>query len=108
MIHSKGQVATEKLSAHHCSCTLCPQKCQGFFLRSPLETKLLPLPQDWYVRYGGLEHLNLEALQRACDRLVQRHSALRTTCSPDAAMREAMDRAAAMWQLKHGSYEAGG
>jgi len=56
-------------------------------------------PVDWYVRYGGPEHLNLEALQRACDRLVRRHSALRTTCSPDAAMREAMDRAAAMWQL---------
>lgn len=61
-------------------------------------------PVDWYVRYGGAEHLDLAALQRAVDRLVQRHSALRTTLSPDAAVREAMDRAAGMWQLICSSY----
>lgn len=60
--------------------------------------------QDWYVRYGGAEHLDLAALQRAVDRLVQRHSALRTTLSPDAAVREAMDRAAGMWQLMLGDF----
>ena len=59
--------------------------------------------QDWYVRYGGPGHLDLAALQRAVDRLVLRHSALRTTLSPDAALREAMDRAAAMWQLMLGA-----
>ncbi|CAK9060139.1 unnamed protein product [Durusdinium trenchii] len=64
------------------------------------------VPQDWYVRFGA-GHLDLPALQRACDRLVSRHSALRTVQSPDEAMREAMDRAAAMWQLicsAYGSY----
>lgn len=51
------------------------------------------------MRFGA-GHLDLPALQRACDRLVSRHSALRTVQSPDEAMREAMDRAAAMWQLR--------
>ena len=50
------------------------------------------------VRYGGPGHLDLDALQRASDRVVARHSALRTTQSRDEAMREAMDRAGAMWQ----------
>ncbi|CAE8619725.1 unnamed protein product [Polarella glacialis] len=35
-------------------------------------------PVDWYVRFGGPGHLDLAALQRATDRLVARHSALRT------------------------------
>lgn len=55
------------------------------------------------MRYGGPDHLHLDALQRACDRLVMRHSALRTTLSRDEAFREAMDRAAAMWQLMLGA-----
>lgn len=54
---------------------------------------------DWCVRYGGPGHLDVVALQRAVDRLVARHSALRTTQSPDEPMRVAMDSAAAMWQL---------
>jgi len=56
-------------------------------------------PVDWCVRFEGREHLNVEALQRACDRLVAHHSALRTVASPDEPMRDAMDTAAAMWQL---------
>jgi len=56
-------------------------------------------PVDWYVKFGGPGHLDVSALQRATDRLIQRHSALRTIESPDEAMREAMDRAAATWQL---------
>lgn len=56
-------------------------------------------PVDWVFRYGGPGHLDLGALQRAVDRLVARHSALRTTESPDEPLREAMDRAAAVWQL---------
>ncbi|CAE7303561.1 TOP2 [Symbiodinium natans] len=61
-------------------------------------------PVDWCVRYGGPGHLDLDALQRASDRVVARHSALRTTQSRDEAMREAMDRAGAMWQLVCSAY----
>ena len=50
------------------------------------------------VRYGGPGHLDVDALQRASDRAVARHSALRTMELRDEGMREAMDRAAAMWQ----------
>eukprot|EP00929_Paragymnodinium_shiwhaense_P028931 TRINITY_DN16694_c0_g1_i1.p1 TRINITY_DN16694_c0_g1~~TRINITY_DN16694_c0_g1_i1.p1 ORF type:complete len:1586 (-),score=297.51 TRINITY_DN16694_c0_g1_i1:44-4801(-) len=56
-------------------------------------------PVDWCVRYDGPEHLDLAALQRAVDRVVARHSALRTIQSPDEPLRDAMDRAASMWQL---------
>lgn len=56
-------------------------------------------PVDWCVRYDGAEHLDTAALQRASDRLVARHSALRTVQTPDEPMREALDKAAAMWQL---------
>jgi len=56
-------------------------------------------PVDWCVRYGGPGHLDVAALQRATDRLVARHSALRTVQSPDEPMRDAMDKAAALWQL---------
>ncbi|CAE7507863.1 ddaD [Symbiodinium sp. CCMP2592] len=56
-------------------------------------------PVDWCVRYGGPGHLDVDALQRASDRACARHSALRTMELRDEGMREAMDRAAAMWQL---------
>eukprot|EP00930_Biecheleria_cincta_P055502 TRINITY_DN41822_c0_g1_i1.p1 TRINITY_DN41822_c0_g1~~TRINITY_DN41822_c0_g1_i1.p1 ORF type:complete len:378 (+),score=63.49 TRINITY_DN41822_c0_g1_i1:664-1797(+) len=56
-------------------------------------------PVDWYVRYGGHGDLDLAALQRAVDKLVSRHSALQTVETPDEPMREAMDRAAALWQV---------
>ncbi|CAJ1434505.1 unnamed protein product [Effrenium voratum] len=54
-------------------------------------------PVDWFIRFG--HGLDLAALQRACDRLVARHSTLRARPHPDEAMRETMDRAAAMWQV---------
>ena len=62
----------------------------------------LPKPQRLRVprcvRYGGPGHLDVDALQRASDRACARHSALRTMELRDEGMREAMDRAAAMWQ----------
>lgn len=56
-------------------------------------------PVDWCIRFGGPGHLDMAAFQRALDRLIQRHSALRTVESPDEAMREIMNIAAAIWQL---------
>lgn len=57
------------------------------------------MPVDWMVRYTGPGHLDLAALQRAADRLVARHSALRTAESPDEPLRDQMDKVAALWQL---------
>jgi len=56
-------------------------------------------PVDWMVKYTGPGHIDAQALQRACDRLVERHSALRTIETPDEPIREAMDKVAAIWQL---------
>jgi len=56
-------------------------------------------PVDWCVRYSGPGHLDVNALQRALDRLVARHSALRTVQTPDEPLRELMDKVAGMWQL---------
>jgi len=56
-------------------------------------------PVDWCVRYDGPGHIDVAALQHATDRLVARHSALRTVETPDEPLREAMDKAAALWQL---------
>ena len=53
-------------------------------------------PVDWHVQYTGERPLNLDALQRACDRLVERHSSLRTVETPDEPMREAMDKVSVM------------
>jgi len=57
------------------------------------------MPVDWLVRHTGPGHLDVAALQRAADRLVSRHSALRTVQSPDDAVRTLMDKAAAVWQM---------
>lgn len=56
-------------------------------------------PVDWCLRYEAGRHLDVPAMQRAVDRLVARHSALRTSETPDEPLREIMDKAAAMWQL---------
>jgi hypothetical protein len=56
-------------------------------------------PVDWMVKYTGPGHIDAKALQRACDRLVERHSALRTIETPDEQIRETMDKVAAIWQL---------
>merc|ERR1719201_1127874 len=61
-------------------------------------------PVDWCVRYEGPGHLDLPALQRASDRLIARHSALRTVQTPDEPIRDVMDRAGAMWQLYSSCY----
>mmetsp|Transcript_12709 Transcript_12709/g.41041 ORF Transcript_12709/g.41041 Transcript_12709/m.41041 type:complete len:735 (-) Transcript_12709:50-2254(-) len=57
------------------------------------------MPVDWMVRYTGSGHLDLDALQRATDRLVARHSALQTVQSPDEPLRDSMDKVVALWQL---------
>ena len=54
-------------------------------------------PVDWCLRSDS--PIDLPAFQRAVDRLVLRHSALRTCETPDEALREAMDKAASIWQL---------
>ncbi|CAE8603608.1 unnamed protein product, partial [Polarella glacialis] len=59
-------------------------------------------PVDWCLRYTGPGHVDVGALQRAVDRVVARHSALRTVETPDEPLREAMDKAAAVWQLSLG------
>lgn len=56
-------------------------------------------PVDWCLRYETGRHVDVAAMQRAVNRLVARHSALRTSETPDEPLREIMDKAAAMWQL---------
>ncbi|CAE7504558.1 NRPS8, partial [Symbiodinium natans] len=56
-------------------------------------------PVDWCLRYTGEGHMDVDAMQRAVNRLVARHSALRMRQTPDEPMREAIDKAAGMWQL---------
>ena len=52
---------------------------------------------DWCLRVDA--PIDLHAFQRAVDRCVAQHSALRTSETPDEALRDTMDKAAALWQL---------
>eukprot|EP00913_Durusdinium_trenchii_P013108 g12304.t1 len=54
-------------------------------------------PVDWCLRVDA--PIDLHAFQRAVDRCVAQHSALRTSETPDEALRDTMDKAAALWQL---------
>eukprot|EP00927_Polykrikos_kofoidii_P008050 TRINITY_DN13334_c0_g1_i4.p1 TRINITY_DN13334_c0_g1~~TRINITY_DN13334_c0_g1_i4.p1 ORF type:complete len:955 (-),score=143.81 TRINITY_DN13334_c0_g1_i4:81-2831(-) len=56
-------------------------------------------PIDWCVRFAPGMRMDVAAMQRALDRLVARHSALQTVQTPDEPLRQAMDMAAAVWQL---------
>jgi hypothetical protein len=56
-------------------------------------------PVDWMVKYNGPEHIDPEAMQRAVNRLIERHAALQTIETPDDCMREKMDYVGAMWQV---------
>lgn len=60
-------------------------------------------PVDWCLRYTGEGHLDVDAMQRAVNRLVARHSALRMRETPDEPVREAIDKAAGIWQLWNSS-----
>ncbi|CAE8706272.1 unnamed protein product [Polarella glacialis] len=55
---------------------------------------------DWMVgRQDNTQHLNVPALQRAVDRLVSRHAALRARNANEKAVFDATYNAASMWQL---------
>ena len=54
-------------------------------------------PVDWCLRHPG--PVDLSALQRAVDRLVDRHQVLRTSETADEPLRVHLDKAAALWRL---------
>mmetsp|Transcript_4609 Transcript_4609/g.10939 ORF Transcript_4609/g.10939 Transcript_4609/m.10939 type:complete len:1495 (-) Transcript_4609:56-4540(-) len=55
---------------------------------------------DWMVqRQDSRQHLDLAAIQRAVDRLVARHAALRTQNASEQPMFDATYLAASLWQL---------
>jgi acyl-coenzyme A synthetase/AMP-(fatty) acid ligase len=56
-------------------------------------------PVDWCIKHPQTAHIDLYALQKAVDRLVLRHSAMRTLQTPDEPLRECLDRAASLWQI---------
>lgn len=60
--------------------------------------RFIQAPVDWYVKFDP-GRMDVDAMQRAVDALVARHSALRTVQTPDEPLRQAMDVAAATWQL---------
>merc|ERR1719181_2255453 len=50
-------------------------------------------------RRGSSEHLDVSALQRAVDRLVERHEALRARNASEQTLFDATYSAASLWQL---------